>query len=151
MSTDTNPSSAPDPDGSAPPGGLRPKHSLAEWYCALGRVATVVLMIVIFFVALAPREVLPTVEGWNDKVEHFIAFGVLSIGISLYWRLSGWPVAAILTCYGVLIEVAQSFTPCRQASLFDVAADIAGIAMGLLLHALVRRASRSVLGTGALS
>ncbi|TCD47528.1 VanZ family protein [Chlorobium sp. N1] len=108
-------------------------------------------MIVIFFVALAPREVLPTVEGWNDKVEHFIAFGVLSIGISLYWRLSGWPVAAILTCYGVLIEVAQSFTPCRQASLFDVAADIAGIAMGLLLHALVRRASRSVLGTGALS
>lgn len=115
---------------------------------AVGRTGTILLMVLIFILALAPREALPTVEGWNDKGEHFAAFWLLSLGLALYWSLSGGRVALLLTLYGGLIEVAQSFTPCRQASLLDLLADIAGILAGLLMLALWRGlAGRSASGS----
>jgi len=111
-------------------------------YQAVGRFVTVVLMVVIFLLALAPREVLPTVEGWNDKGEHILAFAVLAIGYAVFWAPERWRLIAGLTMYGVLIEIAQSLTPCRQASLLDVLADIAGIVLGLLVVAPLRRLFR---------
>ena len=42
-----------------------------------------------------------------------------------------------LTAYGALIEIGQSMIPHRYAEWGDLVADIAGIAAGLLLAALV--------------
>lgn len=104
-----------------------------------GRALTVLLTICIFIVALAPREVQPVGEGLSDKAEHLVAFFVLAVLYSRTWGLNGWQLVVSLTLYGVMIEVAQSFTPCRQASILDVVADIAGILLGFMLIELWQR------------
>ncbi|OQX12533.1 MAG: VanZ family protein [Thiothrix lacustris] len=50
-----------------------------------------------------------------------------------FWR---WQVP-ILLCYGVFIEIVQSFTTWRSASLADIAADAAGIGLYWLLWRLM--------------
>ena len=65
-----------------------------------------------------------------DKLRHAVAF------ITMWWigqhtRLfSAWRLAAVLLAFGISIEIAQSFTTYRDASVFDVLADAVGIALG---------------------
>ena len=67
--------------------------------------------------------------GLNDKGEHFIAFLLLSFLLN---RASDTRIhrlrnmAALLT-FGIVIELIQAYIPERNASLFDVLADFAGI------------------------
>lgn len=72
-------------------------------------------------------------EDWfpqADKLRHAFAFLTL-------WALGrragfhpGWALALGLLGFGVGIEIAQSFTPDREASTADVLADLTGIALG---------------------
>jgi VanZ family protein len=72
----------------------------------------------------------------SDKLYHALAFALFTVwfGGLVEWRRM-WLVAAGLLAYGALVEVAQSFTPYRQADSFDLAADAAGIFVGTLLSA----------------
>lgn len=65
-----------------------------------------------------------------DKVQHALGFLALWLVGSRAWP--GRPIALALglLSLGVGIEVAQSFTPLRQASLGDVLADAFGLAVG---------------------
>jgi VanZ family protein len=72
-----------------------------------------------------------TLFPFSDKVSHLLYFG------SLWWLArrgdipARWPLAAGLVMYGASIEIAQALTPThREASLADVVADSAGIALG---------------------
>ena len=73
-------------------------------------------------------------SGWNDKVEHTAAYLVLAVLTN-----TAWPRNAILrtwigcACYGGMIELAQTFSPGRQADVLDLLANGAGAAAGLAL------------------
>jgi hypothetical protein len=66
-----------------------------------------------------------------DKLRHATTFAFLWL---LGMRAGAKPLnlALLLLAFGVGIEVAQSFTPDREASVFDVLADSAGIVLGWL-------------------
>jgi len=97
-----------------------------------------ILYKVIFWLSLVSVAVLSIVVVpdqqlfiWNDKVNHLLAYGVL------FWLLLNayglaykiWILAVLLMLFGVLIEVAQSFTGYRQADLFDLLANFGGIVL----------------------
>jgi VanZ family protein len=68
-----------------------------------------------------------------DKARHLAAFGALAwVALQGFGRGAAWRVAAALLAYGVFIELVQSRIPGRAASGWDVLADAAGIALGLL-------------------
>lgn len=65
-----------------------------------------------------------------DKMRHALAFITLwALGRRAGLR-PGWALALGLLGFGVGIEIAQSFTPDREASSLDVLADVAGIGLG---------------------
>lgn len=86
----------------------------------------------------------------TDVTLHTLAFTYLTFALGLAypgtsrWRLVGWMFA-----YGLMLEVLQSFEPARSAELKDLAVDVGGILLGLLLLRLAadlsRRALRQVL------
>lgn len=87
------------------------------------------LLAVITWLAVTPLHVPQLNPDWGDKVNHAAAFSALFIvGYPAYRRV--FILWAGLVAYGIFIEVLQSFLPFRFASAEDVAADIAGIALG---------------------
>lgn len=68
-----------------------------------------------------------------DKVGHFLIFFSLALLLDYSFKLSIGQSLAILSAYGVLIEIMQSFLPYREASAGDILADILGVAIYLLL------------------
>lgn len=72
---------------------------------------------------------------FGDKINHAAAFAVLAFSARLAWpRGSAAAVWVALLAYGGFIEVVQTFIPGRSGEWADLAADAAGIAIGLLLH-----------------
>jgi VanZ family protein len=70
-----------------------------------------------------------------DKLRHLAAFCVLAWVAVQGWghgRAAGWRIGTALLAFGVFIELVQAQVPGRHASLADVAADAAGIGLGLL-------------------
>ena len=74
---------------------------------------------------------------WLDNVDkwlHGITFTVLSLWFAgLYHRRSYWRVAIGLLLFGLAIEVCQRMVGYRSAEWLDVAADTAGILIGLAI------------------
>jgi VanZ family protein len=104
----------------------------------LGRWSVLVLFVVINYLAFTTAGT-PVVDGWNDKFKHILAFASLAFGLVYFWRLSHLQALVLLLCYGVLIEVVQSFIPGRYPSVLDVLADSLGIALGIAGALMVER------------
>jgi VanZ family protein len=72
----------------------------------------------------------------SDKLNHAIAYLVLMLYfgqlVGAHWRGRAAVVAALIG-YGIAIELLQALLPLRVAELADLAANAAGIAIGLLL------------------
>ena len=68
-----------------------------------------------------------------DKVGHFVIFFSLALLLDLSFNLSINKSLIVLSAYGVIIEVMQSFLPYRDASAGDIFADILGVVVYLLL------------------
>jgi len=85
---------------------------------------------VILILALMPASTSPDWFPQADKLRHASAFAVLwLLGMrSRLMRPGGLSLG--LLALGVAIEVAQSFTPDREPSGWDVLADAVGIALG---------------------
>ena len=74
--------------------------------------------------------------GEIDKWAHAITFCALTIWFAgQYHPRAYWRIAAGLLAYGVLIELLQRLVGYRSAEWFDVAADAAGILVGLAIAA----------------
>jgi VanZ family protein len=79
---------------------------------------------------------------------HFVAYAVL--GFVLVIALCGWRVSAralalafvLAVSLGAVIELIQGPIPYRDASLLDLAVDVAGVAVGLAVVSAVARARR---------
>lgn len=102
----------------------------ALWH-AVGRA----LIVAIIVLSLAPLPAPPLGVDQGDKLGHVIAYCAL-----MFWyaqlhadrRALAWRAAAFVALGGAL-EIAQSFTPYRQADWLDLGADAAGVALGFVL------------------
>lgn len=70
----------------------------------------------------------------SDKVQHAVAFLLLALLARIGYpetRVADRLMLALLA-YGLFIELVQALLPWRECSLFDWAADAAGVALGSL-------------------
>ena len=79
----------------------------------------------------------PTPDG-SDKVVHLIAFAALVFPLSRTGRFGLIPIFIATSAYGGIIEVIQPYFG-RSADMQDWIADIAGVALGMMLGLLYRR------------
>ncbi len=96
----------------------------------LARLALALALIAIMVLALMPGPTVPVTTAW-DKLDHVLAF--FTLAMLAEQAFPGWPfwrgLALGLVAFGVGIEIAQGFTPDREASALDVLADGIGIAI----------------------
>ena len=99
----------------------------------LALIGACVCALVIAFLSLLPGDDLPA-QNLNDKLNHFIAYGVL-MGLSVLGRGARsllW-TGLLLTGYGLLLEGLQGVMPFgRSASLLDAIANTGGVLIGTL-------------------
>ena len=89
---------------------------------------------VIGILSLLPGSELPA-QSLNDKLNHFIAYGVLAFlgalgrhQVSLFWA------TVLVIGYGLLLEALQGLMPFgRSASWLDAVANTAGAVCGILI------------------
>lgn len=92
------------------------------------------LLVTILYLALKPMPNVAIVEIWSDKVWHGLVFGALMIWFAgVYPQSQFGRLFLLLLCYGVLIEILQSFTPNRHVEAADVLANVTGAVAGWLL------------------
>jgi VanZ family protein len=94
------------------------------------RLALTVALIVVMHLATTQMNY-PVVENMNDKVNHILAFYVLGFlaDFSFPRKKLGFSKVLPLLGFGLFIEVIQYFLPYRSFSLYDLAADAAGLAV----------------------
>ncbi|MDN3920773.1 VanZ family protein [Roseateles violae] len=102
------------------------------------RALFLLLIAVISWLALTPHPPRELSTGW-DKSNHLLAFGALMLSSRLAWPRRRWTLLLALFAYGGLIEILQTFVPGRDGEWPDLLADSLGLALGLLLDALLRR------------
>ena len=94
------------------------------------RLALVATLMVVMHLATTQMNY-PVVENMNDKVNHILAFYVLGFLADFSFPVKRFGLSKVLPVlgYGLLIEVIQYFLPYRSFSLYDLAADAAGLAV----------------------
>jgi VanZ family protein len=97
---------------------------------AAARVSLAIAVGGVLFLATT-RQTLPDIAALSDKANHALAFLVLALltDYSFPRARFGLAKAAALLAFGVAIEAIQYFLPWRQASVADLVADVAGIAL----------------------
>ena len=95
------------------------------------------------YLFLAPQQFLiPEVFDWWDKLQHSLAFGVLTIlGLLAYARTSSgvFRVIILLSIYGALIEVLQALSGWRYGEFRDWLADELGVAIAWGVFVLIQK------------
>jgi VanZ family protein len=110
--------------------------------------------IAILIWCLSSQSTVPLPKGifGVDKIAHFIAYGALSLALSLWfsrkqWRAQPWGIAvavvAIASLYGAVDEFHQSFVPGRDMSAWDWLADVIGAGIGTGILVIAFAATRS--------
>lgn len=107
--------------------------------------------VAMMIVSSIPGNRLPAVGLWQwDKLAHLFEYAVLACLLNRYleirWSIGGrrlWIVTAALgAAYAALDELHQLAIPLRACSWQDVAADCAGVVLGLAcMHARFRKAA----------
>jgi VanZ family protein len=100
------------------------------WVCAL----VVVVAGSLLAPSSKPMELINEIPI-SDKVEHFSAYFVLAFLPALHERARfTWGIAAAMILLGVALEYGQLYEANgRDFELFDMAADTAGVLIGVLL------------------
>jgi VanZ family protein len=107
------------------------------------RLPVVALCILIFWQSSYPGLISGTTFIHEDKVLHFLAYGLLSILCARdlkaqkpFWSITKIKIITIIfaSLYGLSDEFHQSFVPSRFASTADFIADCAGSIVGCLFY-----------------
>jgi len=98
------------------------------------------ISLILVFIGLAILSLLPpkSIEkiGEHDKINHFIAYAVLSLNVGLVvnkFKAFAFYIP-LLIGYGLLLEYFQGFVPGRQPSWLDVLANSIGVGIGFMLY-----------------
>jgi VanZ family protein len=87
--------------------------------------------------SLLPGNRLPAVF-LQDKLLHAGSYCLLMIWFAgLYERKHQMPIAFLLALFGITLDALQALTPTRTFDVRDILANVAGIAVGLLLARLL--------------
>jgi VanZ family protein len=105
-------------------------------------IAWCVAWLVVAWAMLDPSP--PPVDIVSDKVIHFASFVVVSFAALAFCRSDRQLAAAGMLCAvaGVGLEIGQYFVPSRVFEWGDMAANLGGTVLGILLAALVLRGLR---------
>ncbi|MCZ2840183.1 VanZ family protein [Modestobacter sp. VKM Ac-2985] len=106
---------------------------------ALARCVFAVVVLVSLAVLFTPASGVPSAPPGVDKVVHVLLFGVLAV--SGRWAGVGRGVlGVVLVVYASISELLQSLPVLnRSTSVADLLADVAGVAVGLLVWDAVAR------------
>lgn len=105
-----------------------------------------VAVYVILLSTLSDRQDLPQIQV-SDKLMHLAAYAVLGVlalrafhgGITRPRPRPALGAVAVTVGYGVVDEIRQSFVAGRDASVYDVLADLGGAILGVVVVAIVAR------------
>lgn len=90
--------------------------------------------------ALQPGLPTPPELFGPDKIEHLLAFFVLTVLARMGWPRRSWITLIALLTYGIGIELVQGSAALgRTASAADVVADMIGISLGLVFANMFRQ------------
>jgi len=101
-------------------------------------VSLILVFTVIGILSLLPPKSIEKL-GEHDKINHFIAYSVLSLNFGLVVK----NLKTFLFClplligYGLLFEYLQGFVPGRQPSWLDAIANSIGVIIGFVFFAFV--------------
>lgn len=108
------------------------------------RLTFAISLLLVTVGSLLPTQQLPDLafDIW-DKAQHAAGFGWLMFcGLMSHgWRDGGWRLAVALGAWGAVIELLQAWSGWRHGDLGDLAADLLGIAVVLLIWRSVRPAA----------
>jgi VanZ family protein len=111
------------------------KGNLASHFHPRWMMVALLSLVAVLGLTHIPQEVLSRVVRFDpfDKVEHVVAYGVVAafLFLSLRRPIPVWLLAALcaaLAVIGALDETTQPLVN-RQASIFDYAADLVGVAL----------------------
>lgn len=106
----------------------------------LFRLGLVCAVLLIFYLTTTPTEY-ELAQSVNDKLSHALAFFSLSLLADFSFPRGKFSLIKIcpIIAYGILIECIQYFLPYRSFSLLDIAGDIAGVVIYVLLLPLLMR------------
>lgn len=108
------------------------------------RLTFAISLLLVTVGSLLPTQQLPDLafDIW-DKAQHAAGFGWLMFcGLMSHgWRDGGWRLAVALGTWGAVIELLQAWSGWRHGDLGDLAADLLGIAVVLLIWRSVRPAA----------
>jgi len=98
-------------------------------------VASVLLVVAVLYVSLAPLNVPADLPTHFDKFEHAVAYVCLTVWFTgIVARPRYWQVALALTAFGLAIEFLQAAMPFgRHGDPLDLVANVAGIGAGIAL------------------
>jgi VanZ family protein len=104
-------------------------------------VASVLLVVTVLYLSLAPLNVPADLPTHFDKIEHAAAYVFLAVWFTgLVARPRYWRVVVALAVLGLVIEFLQASMPFgRQGDPWDVLANVTGIGIGLALARWVTR------------
>ena len=105
-----------------------------------------VSIILVSCLSLAPRMEIPYPFGGADKLGHFLAYAWLAIlpFFGFARTRSAFTGAFLMVPLGIGLEFAQRHVPGRDFSVGDMMADLAGVALGIVVavHIMKRPCSR---------
>ena len=101
-------------------------------------VSLILVLIGITVLSLLPPKSIEKI-GEHDKINHFIAYAVLSLNVGLVVKkLKTYLLCLpLLIGYGILLEYCQGFVPGRQPSWLDALANSIGVSIGFILYLLL--------------
>lgn len=91
----------------------------------------IVLLVIFTWLGLSRGGAVNSLN-YNDLLMHFAGYVVAGVSISVAWPQKPlWQRGLFLLVYSIVIEVAQHFLPPRTFDVYDIAANSAGIVVGL--------------------
>ena len=98
-------------------------------------LASVVLVVTVLYLSLAPLNIPAELPTHFDKVEHAAAYVFLAVWFTgLVARPRYWRVVTALVVFGLTIEFLQAAMPFgRQGDPWDVLANVTGVGIGVAL------------------
>ena len=113
------------------------------------RIAFWLALTLLSILFLLPQHYLASgVFDWWDKLQHSLAFGVLTLlGLLAYatnktlLQKQSHRIVLAMVLYGALIEVLQSVSGWRYGEFGDWAADVVGVLLAWLLFVMANRQS----------
>ncbi|MGK9477606.1 VanZ family protein [Melioribacter sp. OK-6-Me] len=97
----------------------------------------------LFSLTTIPADKLPQIFIWQDKLQHFIAYLILSMLLTLtvhfqnkIYKFAQRPFSVTFwftTIYASIDEIHQAFIPGRYCDIFDLIFDITGGTVGIFI------------------